>query len=663
MSKSKQNLRRATGRLWKFFSLIVLLFLLIPSLAVFATTSTNQTDSISSIDSSHKVYVSAIQNAKDDSLQQLGARFQYGEFLESEGDLDGSIEQFGIALRIAINIENHEQIATIANYLARDYWMTGHFEASIETYKTALSSAEIVADSSDIAKISMNLGNNYNYLGDYDSAIKYALNALRIKETAEDWERICYHYISMGNIFRENSIIDKWEEYVWKAYHKKDQEGCASTGDLAKIYNSLGGIAVQKEEYPNALLFYDTLLMISQEAGFLQGINSALSNSAGVYNHLGQYQKALDMATQAEDYSDGNPYDQIFSNNLKAELNQLLGNYSIALELVKENMQGEEIQYYSTEKVKCLLLLYELNLATENYADAFRWNDSLRTTENQLRDENVRETIEDLERKYENEKKEQQIELLTAENKIASQRMRISWLFIAVLFVLIVLGILLLRFRRKQAAYRHSELQQQLLRSQMSPHFIFNVMGSIQSYLYKNEARKAADYLSRFAKLSRSVLEFSTLERITLSQEIEMLQNYIELERARMAKPFDVEYCIHEDLESEFIEIPPMLLQPFVENAIKHGLQNLEYQGKLRLCFDETADYINVEIEDNGHGLRINKSKNHKSKALEIFHERKRGIEQKCKKELTFEMQNLNTIDKAKQGVRVGLRLPILNND
>jgi LytS/YehU family sensor histidine kinase len=106
-----------------------------------------------------------------------------------------------------------------------------------------------------------------------------------------------------------------------------------------------------------------------------------------------------------------------------------------------------------------------------------------------------------------------------------------------------------------------------------------------------------------------------------------------------------------------------MLLQPFVENAIKHGLQNLNYPGKLSLTFTEVKDHINVEILDNGTGMQQNKTKNHNSKALGIFEQRKKGIERRSKKELTFEIQNLGDLDSAKHGVRVFLKIPILNND
>jgi len=614
-------------------------------------------------DSINIVFKQKIADSKGDSLKQIEAYFDYGKYLGNAENPEKSIEQFRIALRIARNINNDSTVALIANYLANMYASIGDFIPSNSTYKIALEAAEKINSSGEIAKISMNLASNYNYTGDYEKAIKYGLYALEIKETKNNLERICYHYIAMGNIFRENNNTVKWEEYVNKAYKKKEVEGCASFSDIAKIYNSLGGIAVKKEEFEKALLYYDTLMILSREANYNQGISTALTNSAGVYKQLNNFTTALELSTESEKYFGGNPYDKIFNNNFKAELYKLMGQNEKGLALVNKNIKIIEIDYYSTEKLKCLELLYELNFKSSNYNEAFSWNDSLRNLELTLRDEDIRQSIEEQEAKYQTKVKEQQINLLTAENELKNQRMQQALLFIGFLLVLVSLILFLLYFRRKQAFFKQSELQQQLLRSQMNPHFIFNVMGSIQGFLYKNEPSKAADYLSRFASLSRSVLNFSSQENISLKEEIEMLQNYIELERARMENPFEIEYKIADDLETEFIEIPPMLLQPFVENAIKHGFKNIKYQGKLSLCFKEIEGYIAVEILDNGSGLSQEKDQNHQSKALEIFKQRKKGIEHKFKKELTFEFQNLTEIDSNKQGIRVFIKLPILNND
>lgn len=613
-------------------------------------------------DSLKNIFKNRINLAVGDSLKWINAYFDYGEYLDELGETDSSIIQLKIALRIARNINDYERIASIANYLGSTYWMTGDNQLSVELFKMGLESAENTSDTSLIAKISMNLAGNYNFIGEYDKAIKYALYALKLKERLKDFERICYHYMAMANIFLENNNHEKHEVYTLKAYRMKDVEGCAVISDIAGIYNSLGGIAKYKKDYKKALDYYDTLMIISKEARFSQGISTSLTNSASIYQLLNKPQKALELAGEAEKYFGENPYDLIFSYNLKAELYQSMGEFSKALELVKKNINKEDLNYYSTEKLKCMTLLYELNRSVLDYDEAFRWNDSLRITESKLRDENIRKSLEELETKYQTEKKEREIQLLTAENNLKSQRIRSALLFIGLLLVLIAMVLILLYFRKRQAVYKQMELQQQLLRSQMNPHFIFNVMGSIQSFLYKNESEKAAGYLSRFASLIRSVLEFSSKESISLEEEIEMLKNYIELEKIRMDPPCEVEYLIDPQMETAFIEIPPMLLQAFVENAFKHGLKNLSYKGKLTLEIKEEGDYISIHIEDNGHGLSALNNKEHNSKAIEIFQQRRKGIEHRLHKKINFEVKDLNSENPEKKGVRVCMKLPVLND-
>jgi tetratricopeptide (TPR) repeat protein len=623
----------------------------------------NLEDSINRIDSLQINFQEKVKIAANDSLKLIDIYYEYGEQLDNEDSIETSIEHLNIALRIATNTNNDKKIASISNYLGCMYWMTGDNKVSTQLYLNGLKSAEKAKNKSVTAKISMNLAGNYNFVGDYDNAIKYALKALEIKETENDLERICYHYMSLANIFNENNNIEKCEEYTQRAYAMKDQDGCASVSDIASIYNSMGGISEQKGNYDKALVYYDSLMILSKEANYDQGISTALTNSALIYKYTDKPQEALELSLEAKNYFGNNPYDYIFSNNNIAELYQILGQYSKALALVVENIQKEDIQYYSTERSKCLKLLYELNFSLSNYHEAYNWNDSFLVYENELRDQEVRQSLEDIETKYQTEKKEHQIELLTTENLLKKQRLNAGIGIVIILLIVILLILYISRIRKRETVFIQNDLQQQLLRSQMNPHFIFNIMGSIQNYMFQNEAKKAARYLSQFASLSRSVLEFSSKNSISLSQEIEMLNNYIALEKMRSGNHFDFILNIDQEEETDFIEIPPMMIQVFVENAIKHGLSNIDYKGLLKLNIEVKEKHVEFILEDNGSGF-IEKNENqkkHNSKAMEIFRQRKKLIEHQSKVSLYFNLINLKDIDPKQSGVRVEIHLPILN--
>jgi LytS/YehU family sensor histidine kinase len=195
----------------------------------------------------------------------------------------------------------------------------------------------------------------------------------------------------------------------------------------------------------------------------------------------------------------------------------------------------------------------------------------------------------------------------------------------------------------------------------MNPHFIFNSLNSIQILINKNKNKEASFYLSRFSSLSRIILEYSSQESIPLSKEIELLQGYIEIEKLRSAGNFNYEIIYDDNLETEFINIPPMAIQPFVENAIKHGLKSSEKVGLLTLSFEEKNDILKVIIEDNGEGIAKTLKtiqKSHKSMAMTIFETRRKLLQKQYKKKLDIKIIDITTKDKT--GTRVIINLPIL---
>ena len=157
---------------------------------------------------------------------------------------------------------------------------------------------------------------------------------------------------------------------------------------------------------------------------------------------------------------------------------------------------------------------------------------------------------------------------------------------------------------KKQAELqqRATELEMQALRAQMNPHFIFNCLSSINKFILKSDTDAASDYLTRFSRLIRSVLTNSQLSLIPLSDEIEMLRLYLDMERLRFSESFSYHISYENSIEPETIYIPPMLLQPFCENAIWHGLMHKEGQGKLDIAMSLQNDELHCVIADNGIG-------------------------------------------------------------
>ena len=184
---------------------------------------------------------------------------------------------------------------------------------------------------------------------------------------------------------------------------------------------------------------------------------------------------------------------------------------------------------------------------------------------------------------------------------------------------------------RKQAAFKQrlTEMEMTALRAQMNPHFIFNSLNSIENFIMQNKERQASDYLNKFARLIRIILENSKHNVITISRDMEALQLYVDLEQFRFNNKFSYHVEVEEELMEDNYQIPPLLIQPFVENAIVHGLANSDHPNlQLAIHLQAEGDYIKYTIEDNGVGrknaamYRMKNHANHKSVGLNITRER-----------------------------------------
>jgi LytS/YehU family sensor histidine kinase len=137
----------------------------------------------------------------------------------------------------------------------------------------------------------------------------------------------------------------------------------------------------------------------------------------------------------------------------------------------------------------------------------------------------------------------------------------------------------------------------------MNPHFIFNVLTSINLFIVQNETEKASDYLNQFSNLIRRILDNSRKEWVTLAEELSTLKLYIEIEQLRFSDTFAFEICVEEGMETDFIEIPSMLIQPYVENAIWHGLmQKKNPPRNIWINIQKIDTHLRIEIRDNGIG-------------------------------------------------------------
>lgn len=211
-----------------------------------------------------------------------------------------------------------------------------------------------------------------------------------------------------------------------------------------------------------------------------------------------------------------------------------------------------------------------------------------------------------------------------------------------------------------------TELEMQALRAQMNPHFIFNSLNSINRFILQNNREQASEFLTKFSKLVRMILQNSAVSLITLESELESLELYLNLEALRFDYHFDYKISVPGDMDISALQIPPLILQPYVENAIWHGLMHKEEKGHLNIDLSEENDHLYFKITDNGIGrekataLSSKSATKHKSMGLRITAHRIAMLQNSEKMESPVTINDLVNADSSAAGTEVIIKLPVI---
>ncbi|QNM87136.1 histidine kinase [Polaribacter pectinis] len=211
-----------------------------------------------------------------------------------------------------------------------------------------------------------------------------------------------------------------------------------------------------------------------------------------------------------------------------------------------------------------------------------------------------------------------------------------------------------------------NELKLTSLLSQMNPHFIFNALNSIKLYIINNESKLAARYLNKFSKLIRRILEASTTKEVSLQEELETMDLYMTIENIRFSNEIDFQIKVDESVSLETIKVPPLLLQPFLENSIWHGLSSKKTNKKITLSIAENnKKHLSIIIADNGIGrkasakIKAEKSINRKSIGINLTKERLTNFVKNLKKNYSITYEDLLDDNKTAIGTKVILKIPL----
>ena len=539
-------------------------------------------------------------------------------------------------LNLGIKEKNRDVIAEAYNYMGMSRSLNGDNPGAIENFKKTLAMNLEAQDSSSISNMMENIGMVFLDMAMYDSAMVYYMGSMRIREKLGH-ERLLHSYTDIAILYSCINDISNQEKYLLKAREVIKSTGDSDYQNLAIWHNTWAGLLNDKGLKDSLEFHYSKVYDYSQKAGWKMGMSVAAGNLAALYYENGEVQKALDAHFQVVDLAKeinlvvGVAEEYVYI----AEIYYETGEYTEALAYAHDALKLSDKHGFNNFKRDALRILNETYEQMHMIDKAYHYHKEYVAIKDSLFNIEKVELISEMENRYEAEKKEQHIQLLYSENQIKNQQIQLGVIAIALLLMIAFIVYLYFYIQKRQSKLIEVGLQHKLSRAQLNPHFLSNAMASIQRYVIEHDAESASKYLGKFSQLNRSVLEHSLVESISVSEEIDMLNSYLEFEQLRMGNAFTYKIEADKHMETEIMYIPPLFIQPFVENAIKHGLKDCGGDGIITIRFTDLNTMIRVEVIDNGKGLH-NKAEDggdlNSSRSLQIIRKRLRLLRRKYPK-------------------------------
>lgn len=528
----------------------------------------------------------------------------------------------------------------------------------------------------ELKVLSLNmLGVVYRRMDLVSSALDYHSQALEFAKTAnpitEQLElSIAVSLNSMGNIY----LVLKQYDLALEQFNKSLEIEIQSNNKLglAINYQNIGYAKEAKGLLDEALKDYQASLLYNEDINSEIGKVICFNSIAKVYIKQKKYdeslsllQDALAKALKVEDQY----YIATTYTNL-GWLESLTNKEDLAEQHLKKAIEISDTYNLLSSKIEALLHLSETYTKIGNYDLALRdykIADSLEQTINNQRNLSY---INDLIIKYESESKTNTIKALANENELVKSRLEKNRLSLLLsLLAIILITVLLFIFNRQKQITQEKKiltLEQNMLKSQMNPHFIFNSLNSIKLYIINNEKENAVYYLNKFAKLIRKILVASNEKDISLADELETMKLYMNIENIRFSNEIDFKINIDDNLNPENVRVPSLILQPFLENSLWHGLSSKLDDKRIVLDIKKDADdYITISITDNGVGRKIsqerklNKTLKRDSVGIEITKERLFNFSKRFARMYDLKIEDLFDKQNNAAGTKVILNIPV----
>ncbi len=577
-------------------------------------------------------------------------------FSKANGYLEGqayALNQLGMKYR---NISHYEKAATLhkqalsaseeannidfkilsLNMLGVVYRRTDAIKTALDYNQKALELAESIENPSNHIKRSINvalngIGNLYQTLEQYDLAILQFERALKLEEELGNKLGLAINHQNIGHCMELKGDL----EAALENYRKSLAYNEEIDSDIGRLIckNSLAQIYLKQDMPYLALVLLEPLHEESKSIGDYSITSLVFINTGWAHTKLANYDEAEDFIQEGLKMAQNRniPSNILYAYEKMSDLENTRGDYKKAYEFYKKADEYDK----------------QISNAT-----------------------NLR-YMNDIIVKYENEKKNNQIAVLAKENEIVRLRLKKNQttLLVSALIVGLISSILYILYRQYQSKNekRVLTLEQQMLRSQMNPHFLFNSLNSIKLYIINNEQKNAVHYLNKFSKLVRKILEASSQKEIPLSEELGTMELYMNIENIRFSNEIDFKIEVEEGINIDNIKIPSLTLQPFLENSLWHGLSPKDGEKKIQINVKhKDKGHVTIEIMDNGIGrtmAEVNKENRvlkRKSLGISITKERLANFAKDYQNKFDVDILDLFDENGDPNGTKVVLDIPTI---
>ncbi len=528
------------------------------------------------------------------------------------------------SIQTARNSKDKVTLAGAFNTQARIYDFFGQIEVSVAKNLISLQLIQEVHNVLLLAQYTRELGQDQQLILNLNDAEYYYNQSLKYARSIHDLRQVALAQTQLASVQLDRKDYQKAIKNANSAIvhltELNDYNG------LGRTYNILGKIYKAQKKYNKASSNFNQALVYYESTSNKEEIAGVYHNVGTIFKEQKKYKKALEYLNRSieirKDYG---------------AKNQIYHTYRVISNVYKEiNDKNKSLEY-----LELYLNYVDSNTILQSATKIAELSESYRSEQ---RDRLIQAQADSLER--------QQQEKLITSTKLENSQLRNNFqmYIIVAILIIIVLGGVILFYRWNQTKIKQqqkeAEMSQTLLRTQMNPHFVFNAMSVIQSYIYDNDTVNSSKFLVNFSRLMRLILENSPKKAIHIETEMEILEKYLGMQKLRFEDRFDFEITADEQLYNEHAVIPPMITQPFIENAIEHGQLHTVKSGFIHVNFKKEGEMLKISIIDNGIGRKSSsknkKSSAHKSMAMDITSQRIENLNRKYNSEGELIVEDYN---------------------